>query len=398
MPSAAAKRVELGDAGVADAALGHVEHPLDADLVGRVDDGPQVGHGVLDLPAVVEAGAADDLVRDAEAHHRLLDDAALGVRAVQHGELAPVVGVVVVQLAGRRGDERGLVALVLGVVAHDAVARAGVGPQVLRLARRVVGDHRVGGVEDRLGAAVVLVEHDRRDVGEGVLELHDVAVVGAAEAVHRLVGVADDGDVVVAAGEQEDDLVLGLVGVLVLVDEDVLEALAVVLEHVGVVAEQADGVDEQVVEVHRPGLVQAVPGTRGTRRRACGRRCSGARAATSSGSSSSFFHRLIRPCTPRGVNRLASRCEVADDVAGQAHGVGLVVDRELARVAEPVGVGPQDPHARRVERAHPHRAGHRADERGDALAHLVGGLVGERDGEDPRRVHALVRRGGRCGG
>ena len=72
-----------------------------------------------------------------------------------------------------------------------------------------------------------------------------------------LVGVADDGDVVVAAGEEQDDLVLRLVGVLVLVDEDVLEALAVVLEHVGVVAEQADGVDEQVVEVHRPGLQQA---------------------------------------------------------------------------------------------------------------------------------------------
>ena len=87
------ERVELGDAGVADAALGHVEDPLDADLVGRVDDRPQVGHRVLDLAAVVEAGAADDLVRDAEAHHRLLDHPALGVRAVEHGDLAPVEGV-----------------------------------------------------------------------------------------------------------------------------------------------------------------------------------------------------------------------------------------------------------------------------------------------------------------
>ena len=58
------------------------------------------------------------------------------------------------------------------------------------------------------------------------------------------------------AGEHEDDLVLRLVGVLVLVDEDVLEALPVVLEHVGVIAEQAHGVDEQVVEVHRPCLLE----------------------------------------------------------------------------------------------------------------------------------------------
>ncbi len=73
----------------------------------------------------------------------------------------------------------------------------------------------------------------------------------------RLVGVADDADVAVAVGEEEHDLVLGLVGVLVLVDEDVLEALAVVLEHVGVLAEQLHGVGEQVVEVHRAGLEQA---------------------------------------------------------------------------------------------------------------------------------------------
>ena len=133
---------------------------------------------------------------------------------------------------------------------------AGVGPQRLRLALEVVVDHGVGGVEDRLGAAVVLVEHDRRDLGERVLELQDVAEVGAAEPVHRLVAVTDDADVLVTAGEQQDDLVLGLVGVLVLVDEDVLEAPPIVIEDVGVLAEQPHGVDQQVVEVHRAGLEQ----------------------------------------------------------------------------------------------------------------------------------------------
>ena len=103
-------------------------------------------------------------------------------------------------------------------------------------------------------AAVVLVEHDRGDVGECVLELQDVAEVGAPKPVHRLIGVANDADVLVAAGEHQDHLVLGLVRVLVLVDEDVLEPLAVVLEDVGVLAEQHHGLHEQVVEVHRPGL------------------------------------------------------------------------------------------------------------------------------------------------
>ena len=65
MPSVGREGVELGDAGVADPPLGDVEDPLDAHLVDGIDDRPQVGHRVLDLAAVVEAGAADDLVRHA---------------------------------------------------------------------------------------------------------------------------------------------------------------------------------------------------------------------------------------------------------------------------------------------------------------------------------------------
>ena len=72
-----------------------------------------------------------------------------------------------------------------------------------------------------------------------------------------LVAVAHDRDVAVLAGEVEHEVVLDLVGVLVLVDEDVGEAPAVVVEHVGVLAEQLGGLQEDVVEVHGPGPQQA---------------------------------------------------------------------------------------------------------------------------------------------
>ena len=68
-------------------------------------------------------------------------------------------------------------------------------------------------------------------VGVVVLELEDVADVGAAPRVDRLVVVADHGEVAVLAGEQVGDAVLGVVGVLVLVDHHVAERALVVLEH-----------------------------------------------------------------------------------------------------------------------------------------------------------------------
>ena len=62
----------------------------------------------------------------------------------------------------------------------------------------------------------------------------------------------------VDAGEQEDQLVLGPVGVLVLVHQDMAEALAVVLEHVGAGLQQVDRHQQQVVEVHGVGGQQAL--------------------------------------------------------------------------------------------------------------------------------------------
>ena len=67
------------------------------------------------------------------------------------------------------------------------------------MAARVLGDDRVGRVEDRLGGAEVLLEHDHLGVGEALLELQDVAHVGGAEAVDRLVRVAHHAEVAVLA-------------------------------------------------------------------------------------------------------------------------------------------------------------------------------------------------------
>ncbi len=91
-----------------------------------------------------------------------------------------------------------------------------------------------------------------------------------------------------------------------------------------------------------------------------------------------------------GREPFAVEAEVADHVAGEPGGVGLVVDRERTRIAERLAVAAQDAHTRRVERRDPHRPHHRADECADSLAHLGRCLVGERDREDARRTNTPV--------
>ena len=94
--------------------------------------------------------------------------------------------------------------------------------------------------------------------GEVALEVQDVVDVGAAKAVDRLVVIADHAHVSLLAGEQLEQPVLGMVRVLVLVDEDPPEGAAVPLGDVLEQLEQVDGPKQQVVEVDRVHLVDAL--------------------------------------------------------------------------------------------------------------------------------------------
>src|SRR5204862_168634 len=82
-------------------------------------------------------------------------------------------------------------------VESDQIARDGFGPQRLALARLVVLHHRARRRQNVLRRAVILLQPNDLGLGEVVLEVQDVADVGAAPAINRLVLVADDAHILV---------------------------------------------------------------------------------------------------------------------------------------------------------------------------------------------------------
>jgi hypothetical protein len=116
--------------------------------------------------------------------------------------------------------------------------------------RLILGDDGVRDVEDHLGGAVVLLQPHHAGVREVLLEVAHVAHFGAAPAVDRLIVVAHHEHVAVAP-EQAHQLVLGPVGVLELVDQHELEPVPPAAEALGMLPEEPERMEHQVVEVHR---------------------------------------------------------------------------------------------------------------------------------------------------
>ncbi len=219
-------------------------------------------------------------------------------------------------------------------------------------------------------------------MGGGIcfLEALDVAKVGAAPFVNGLVAVAHGEDVVVGGGEALDEGVLGGVGVLEFVNEDMLVFFLVGLQDVGTFVEEEDGVHHQVVEVH--GVV-GLEGELVLLVDAAGDFGDVGGGGVEVGGDEFVFG------TADAVEQFGWREFFVVDVEFFEHLfddlqlVGGVEDDEVALVVEEgVGFAAQDAGADGVEGAHGEAARIGIELFFDAVVHFFGRFVGEGDGED----------------
>src|SRR5690606_26990828 len=118
--------------------------------------------------------------RDGGADEDLFQRTGLRIGAVEDGDVLVIEAALVKGTDLIRYELR-LIVLAVPREADDLLAIADGGEQLLVLAVEVVGDDRIGGAEDVLGRAIVLLEQDHLRVGEVAFELDDVADVCAAE-------------------------------------------------------------------------------------------------------------------------------------------------------------------------------------------------------------------------
>ena len=349
---------------------------------------------------LVEGQAAVDAIGYVALAHGLLEDAALGIGAVEHGK----IGISIARLAAQSGylvhHHLALLHVAVGLEDADGLAKVFLGKHVLVYLPLVLAYQTVGGGHDGLRGAVVLLQLENACAGIGLGEVEDIVDVGPAEGVDALRIVAHHADVLVVLGQLEHDAVLGHIRVLILVHEDVAELLLVAGQHVGMVAEEQEGIEQQVVEVHRVGLAATLPvaAIDVAQSRYLGRAVVLIRFLVAGivGRRHEVVLRVgdARLDQPRLINLLVE-LHLLDNGAYQALAVGRVIDGELMREAQHIGFGMQDAQEEAVERSHPHPAcpfGTHLPS--DARLHLARRLVRKGQGQDvPRLVTVLQQPG-----
>ena len=140
---------------------------------------------------LIKLGAADHAIRNPGANKDFFECTGLRVGSVENRNVAVVVAIAVC-LVDFVGDELGFVVSRIAGVANQLVSRAFVGEQVLVWPVKVVRNDRVCCIENVLGRAIVLLEQNGLCPAVVFFEFYDVANVGTAKGINRLVAVAHD--------------------------------------------------------------------------------------------------------------------------------------------------------------------------------------------------------------
>ena len=396
----------------AQATLRHIEDTPHVHVIRRIHNRLQIRESILDFPAFVELGSADQLIWQIGLDQRLLQRARLRIGAIHDRDVAIGHRFLTVDTADFVRDPAGLLLRIVRGIADDLVSRAECGPQFLRLAILVLCDHRIRRIQNRLCGTIVLLKHDGLRVREILFEILNIANIRATERVDGLVGITDDGDprrsnraraphsrigflARIDAAQLTYQHILRMIRVLVFVDENVAEPVSVILGHLWATLKQFHRAHDQIIEINgvRHGQAMLVLGIH---------------------HGDQFLDVAIRdPVTadtgliiavhglqlvpPAGQRVLAIgnpakdharriplhvNVQIGADEFEQSFAISRVIYGEARFEADLITVSSQDAHACGVEGGDPHAFGFRAYKCGESFLHFRRGLVGEGDGED----------------
>ena len=223
---------------------------------------------------------------------------------------------------------------------------------------------------------------DRAELGLEAAQ--DAIRLGAAPAVDRLVEIAEKGQVAATLCQRRDDLVLGEVGVLDLVDLDEIEPTGPAFQHLRARREDRPDVEHQVPEIDEVPLGEAalvaLGGLPGAAVFEAGARPGWAEWPGQSGSGPGCLDvlealvdagRLVGVVVPE-----------AQDPPQQRHALMVVADREVDHQADLFGLSAQDLGAEVVERPQHQQVRKLGEALDDPAPKLAGGAVGEGQAED----------------
>ena len=262
-----------------------------------------------------------------------------------------------------------------------------IGPQPLVLSGRIVPDHRVRRIQNRLRGAVILLQLDHLRLRKYLFKIQDIADIRPSELINRLIVVADHAEISVLLRQEPYQLKLSRIGVLIFIHADITKTLLIAVEHIRIHPEQLHRFHDQIVKIQRIVLFQRIlilPVS--LRHPPFGKISHGIQIVFLRGNEFVLRGGYLRKKRPLLID-LRIDIQALADFLHHAFGVIRIIYGKIGIVPKSVDISPQYPHARGMEGGDPDAFRSESHDGIHPLPHFLRRLVREGNRKDIPWIH-----------
>ena len=123
---------------------------------------------------------------------------------------------------------------------------------------RIFINQTIGGIHDSLSGAIVLLQFKNLCRAVIIFKLKDIIDICTPEGINTLRIVANHANTLMLFRQLFHNQVLRIVGILVLVHQNILKIPAVLVQNLWMITKKDIGLQQQIVEIHGVGLSASI--------------------------------------------------------------------------------------------------------------------------------------------
>ena len=235
-----------------------VDDTLDSLFIIRIRHQTEISNNILDFLALVETQSAINAIRNTLLSELLLEAAALGIGTIENGKITILAAILAPDtLHVLRHNHRLFLVAVRRLILNLLTLRI-LAEHILRNLVAVVLDQTVSRLNDGLGRAVVLFQFEETRSLKLALIVENIIDICTTETIDTLRVITHGTNTLLLLTELHDDRHLNVVGILILIHQDIIEAGGIFVANILMLPEELIGKRQQIIEIHGIGLLAAL--------------------------------------------------------------------------------------------------------------------------------------------
>ena len=235
-----------------------VDDTLDSLFIIRIHHQTEISNNILNFLALVETQSAINAIRNTLLSELLLEAATLGIGAVENGKITILAAILAPDTLHVLRHNRRLFLVAVSRLILNLLTLRILAEHILRNLVAVMLDQTVSRLNDGLGRAVVLLQFEETRALKLALIVENIIDIGTTETIDTLRVITHGTNTLLLLTELHDDRHLNVIGILILIHQDIIEAGGIFVANILMLPEELIGKRQQIIEIHGIGLLAAL--------------------------------------------------------------------------------------------------------------------------------------------